>query len=54
MDPKNVESLKMLARLLFPSIMDYYNSEEGQREFEEWKANNTEKDDNKTTSAREA
>ena len=31
----NIESI---ARRLLPDIMEYYQSEEGQREFTEWKA----------------
>lgn len=27
-----------LARAFIPAIMDFFNSEEGMREFEEWKA----------------
>ena len=33
-DPKDLESL---ARRLYPAIKEYFESEEGQREFEEWK-----------------
>ncbi len=29
--------LESLARVLLPSIREFFNSEEGRREFEEWK-----------------
>ncbi|MFZ5974245.1 MAG: hypothetical protein ACOYU3_02400 [Bacillota bacterium] len=29
--------IESLARRLFPAIREYFESEEGQREFEEWK-----------------
>ena len=32
------EALEALARCLLPSIRSYFESEEGQREFSEWKA----------------
>ena len=32
-----------LARAFIPAIMNYFNSEEGMREFEEWKAQRAEK-----------
>lgn len=32
-----------LARAFIPAIMDFFNSEEGKREFEEWKAQRTRK-----------
>ena len=32
-----------LARAFIPEIMDFFNSEEGMREFEEWKAQRTRK-----------
>ena len=31
-----------LARVLFPEIQRFFESEEGKREFEKWKANNKE------------
>ena len=31
---------KEIARCLLPDIIAFYESEEGQREFEEWKINN--------------
>ena len=31
------EALEALARCLLPAIQSYFESEEGQREFEEWK-----------------
>ena len=30
--------IETIARVLFPDILAYYESEEGQREFAEWKA----------------
>ena len=30
--------IENIARVLFPDILAYYESEEGQREFAEWKA----------------
>ena len=30
------EAIKSLARCFYPSMMDFFNSEEGQREYEEW------------------
>lgn len=32
-------ALDSLARRLYPAIREYFESEEGQREFEEWKKN---------------
>lgn len=32
------EALQALARCLYPAIRSYFESEEGQREFQEWKA----------------
>ena len=29
--------IEKIARCLFPDILAFYNSEEGQKEFEEWK-----------------
>ena len=29
--------IEKIARCLFPDILTFYNSEEGRREFEEWK-----------------
>jgi hypothetical protein len=31
------DALEALARCLYPAILSYFESEEGQREFEEWK-----------------
>jgi hypothetical protein len=31
--------IESLARRLFPAIQEYFESEEGQKEFEEWKEN---------------
>ena len=30
------EAIKALARCFYPSMVDFFNSEEGQREYEEW------------------
>ena len=30
------EAIKSLARCFYPSMVDFFNSEEGQREYEEW------------------
>ena len=30
------EAIKSLARCFYPSMMEFFNSEEGQREYEEW------------------
>ena len=30
------EAIKSLARCFYPSIVDFFNSEEGQREYEKW------------------
>ena len=30
------ESIKTLARCFYPSMVEFFNSEEGQREYEEW------------------
>ena len=35
----------ILARCIFPDILAFYESEEGQREFAEWKAQQAEKPD---------
>ena len=32
--------IEKIARCLFPDILAFYNSEEGQKEFEEWKKEN--------------
>ena len=41
--------IENIARILLPDILAFYESEEGQREFAEWKANRdaTRNDDNK-------
>jgi len=31
--------IEKIARCLFPDILAFYNSEEGQKEFEKWKIN---------------
>ncbi|MDL2293847.1 hypothetical protein LJC60_04365 [Ruminococcaceae bacterium OttesenSCG-928-D13] len=36
-----------LARLLLPEIQKYFESEEGQREFDEWKARQSTKEEEK-------
>ena len=33
------EAIKTLARRLLPEIVKYFESEEGKREYEEWKTN---------------
>ena len=35
--------IEALARILFPEIQKFFESEEGQREFEEWKAQQAER-----------
>ena len=30
------EAIRSLARCFYPSMMEFFNSEEGQREYEEW------------------
>ena len=40
--------IEIIARCIFPDILAFYESEEGQREFAEWKAQPTEKSDKKT------
>lgn len=30
------EAIKTLARYFYPSMVEFFNSEEGQREYEEW------------------
>ena len=30
------EAIKSLARCFYPSMMEFFNSEEGQREYNEW------------------
>lgn len=32
--------IEKIARCLFPDILAFYNSEEGQKEFEEWRREN--------------
>ena len=39
--------IEIIARCIFPDILAFYESEEGQREFEEWKAQQAEKPDKK-------
>ena len=36
--------VESIARLILPDIIAYYESEEGQREFAEWKKTQTERD----------
>jgi hypothetical protein len=36
-----IEALEAVARCFYPAILDAYNSEEGQREFAAWKAEQT-------------
>lgn len=40
--------IEIIARCIFPDILAFYESEEGQREFAEWKAQQAEKSDEKT------
>jgi hypothetical protein len=35
------EAIERMARCFYPSILEFYNSEEGQREFAAWKAEQT-------------
>lgn len=37
--------IEIIARCIFPDILAFYESEEGQREFAEWKAQQSEKPD---------
>ena len=37
--------IEIIARCIFPDILVFYESEEGQREFAEWKAQQAEKPD---------
>lgn len=37
--------IEIIARFIFPDILAFYESEEGQREFAEWKAQQAEKPD---------
>jgi len=39
--------IEIIARCIFPDILAFYESEEGQREFAEWKAQQAEKSDEK-------
>jgi len=39
------EALERLARRLLPEIQKFFDSEEGKREFEEWKKNKERKGD---------
>lgn len=36
--------IEALAKCFLPDILDYFNSEEGKREFEEWKKKQNNKD----------
>ena len=51
------DALEALARCLYPAIVSYFESDEGQREFDEWKMKSeaseaqSEKRNAKTTSA---
>ena len=42
-------AIEAIARCILPDILAYYKSEEGQREFAEWKAAREEKNKNKKT-----
>lgn len=37
--------IEIIARCIFPDILAFYESEEGQREFAEWKAQQEKKED---------
>ena len=37
------DALETLAETLYPDILEFFNSEEGQKEFAEWKANQQKK-----------
>ena len=37
------QEIEALAKCFLPDILDYFNSEEGQKEFEEWKKNRIDK-----------
>ena len=37
--------IEIISRCIFPDILAFYESEEGQREFAEWKAQQAEKPD---------
>ena len=39
--------IEIIARCIFPDILAFYESEEGQQEFAEWKAQQAEKSDEK-------
>ncbi len=39
--------IEIIARCIFPDILAFYESEEGQQEFAEWKAQQAEKPDKK-------
>ena len=39
--------IESIARCIFPDILAFYESEEGQQEFAEWKAQKAEKSDEK-------
>lgn len=39
--------IEVIARCIFPDILAFYESEEGQQEFAEWKAQQAEKSDEK-------
>lgn len=39
--------IEIIARCIFPDILTFYESEEGQQEFAEWKAQQAEKSDEK-------
>ena len=37
------QEIEALAKCFLPDILDYFNSEEGKKEFEEWKKNRIDK-----------
>ena len=40
--------IEIIARCIFPDILAFYESEEGQQEFAEWKAQQAEKSEKKS------
>ena len=43
------DALEALARCLYPAIRSYFESDEGQREFDEWKSRQVSEKSNGTT-----
>ena len=44
---EEIDKQHLIARCIFPDILAFYESEEGQQEFAEWKAQQAEKSDEK-------